>query len=356
MRYIKPVSASKSSGLLAKVYRMISKDFLPVGKLPGGDPASIHSLHPTLLQAWWNVMRETVMVKEHVERNYKESIATAVSLSNDCTFCIDQHAAMLGALGDKKGAAGLPVCDLSEIVDQKQMKLIYWALSHTNKESYFIRNTPFSREEAPEIIGTALFVNYVNHLVEIFLKDSPLSVEFKLVRSVLRKINSLFLRRKAKENLEPGIFDDPDDIDDPRLSWLDSNSRIKNVWVSFLKEANKIANVHIPVDSQADFLEALSEWIGVVDERKTEGVAILGKNAMTTAYLKKAAFQPQQISEKDISALRTVGYDDKGILALTSWASLQASIRIGEWLGKSFMQDSDHKKPSTQMRVEGEFE
>ncbi len=355
MKYIKPVKVSRSTGLLAKVYAMISRDFLPIGKIPGGNPATIHSLHPNLLLAWWNVLRETILVKDLAPRNYKESIATAVSLSNDCTFCIDQHAAMLRALGDKESGKGIPICDLSEVVDQKQMKLIYWALGHTNKESYFVRNPPFTPVEAPEIIGTALVINYVNHLVEIFLKDSPLNHEMKLIRSVLRDLMSLFLKNKLNDDLESGSYVNEQHHCEFDISWLEANDRLKSVWLTFIREADRLATQHIPMDVQKDFINALKNWSGVNTEEDQQ-MGILGRNAVTLCYLKKSGFYPQKVNDDDIRMLRNVGYDDKGILALTTWSSLSVSLRIGEWLGSSFSVPTIKENPPTRLRVEGKFE
>jgi len=49
-----------------------------------------------------------------------------------------------------------------------------WALRNLDFEDPIIKVPPFKKEEAPEIIGTAVLFHYINRMVILFAGDKPL--------------------------------------------------------------------------------------------------------------------------------------------------------------------------------------
>ncbi len=332
MKYINSINFKHATGTLSDIYSYIHKELGPAGKMPGGDPASLHSLHPDLMRAWWNTMKETVIIEGNVPRNYKESIAVGISMNNDCILCIDQHAAILGAMGDAELVKSLINSDFSHIIDKKQLRMIYWALGHDVKDAHFVKNPPYDMSEAAEVIGTATVVNYINRLVEIFLGDSILSSRNKFVRSTLRKFSTYMIKRLGKKSPESDTSAiNFKSAQNPQ--WVNENGRVGKAWSAFISEIDKIGNQFIPNAPKSFFEKLLSQWEGAtVPNMVVSNYSLSENESFITDYLKKVAFQPKSITKKDIKQLRALGYGDDGILGITCWASLKVSLRISEWL------------------------
>src|SRR5262249_38608033 len=115
-----------------------------------------HSPSPRLLAGVWCVLRETMIAAGNISRADKEAIATGVSQANECPYCVEVHNTMLGGAG----VAASP-------------KLLVWASHTLSPDTPAARQPPFRRENAAEIIGTAVTFHYVNRMVNIFLGDSP---------------------------------------------------------------------------------------------------------------------------------------------------------------------------------------
>ena len=184
-KYIQPVKPGSATGLVADVYGQIKEDF---GKI--AEPFLIHSPYPELLAGVWMVCRETELVGE-VPREIKEAVAAAVSKANQCPYCVDAHTIMLSASGEKKTAQAISNEQYESIPDGKMRLIVEWALATNTPTSPTLRSPPFSRQEAPEIIGTAVFYHYMNRMAKVLLGDTPLPSNQSWLKNFLKHIGAV---------------------------------------------------------------------------------------------------------------------------------------------------------------------
>src|SRR5689334_13974790 len=86
VRQVRPVDYGTGGDVVGRVYRELERDF---GVL--APPIALHASSPDVLAAAWIMLRETLLVPGAAPRAEKESVSTAVSLGNECPFCITMH-------------------------------------------------------------------------------------------------------------------------------------------------------------------------------------------------------------------------------------------------------------------------
>ena len=70
------------------------------------------AVHPPMLKRFWEQMKEIMIKPSRLDPLTKELIYLAVSISNDCTYCINTHT----AAARKKGMDDEILAELNEIV------------------------------------------------------------------------------------------------------------------------------------------------------------------------------------------------------------------------------------------------
>lgn len=55
------------------------------------DPFTLHMFYPPLCLGQWAGLRETTLVETTMSRKEKETLASFVSLTNECVFCMTSH-------------------------------------------------------------------------------------------------------------------------------------------------------------------------------------------------------------------------------------------------------------------------
>jgi len=139
-----------------------------------------------------------------VGRDLKEAVAGAVSESNQCPYCVDVHTAMVQATTGHDAAAAIRSGQLDGIADERMAQLVRWAAATRSPAAASLASPPFSDDEAPEIIGTALVYHYVNRMVHVFLDTTPLPIT-RPGRDLARRVfGATFARRMVRRNAEPG--------------------------------------------------------------------------------------------------------------------------------------------------------
>jgi AhpD family alkylhydroperoxidase len=68
--------------------------------------------HPPLLKRFWNQMKEIMVKESRIDALTKEYIYLAVSITNNCDYCINSHI----AAARKKGMDDATLAELVEIV------------------------------------------------------------------------------------------------------------------------------------------------------------------------------------------------------------------------------------------------
>ena len=196
IKYIQPVSPNSAQGLVAKVYPQIKKEF---GALV--EPFTLHSPAPELLAGAWSACRESLLVGS-VRREIKEGVAATVSRINQCSYCVDAHTIMLNANSAHNAAYAIFHQQDDQIIDVAMRSIVEWAAATRSPGSKILQSPPFSQEDAPEIIGTAVFFHYVNRMVSVLLSNTPLPSNHPLLKGSLKRMAGWYFS-KAMHRSKP---------------------------------------------------------------------------------------------------------------------------------------------------------
>ena len=96
IKYIDHILPGSKDEPVKEIYSQMKRDFGAIV-----EPFSLHSHIPDLLAGVWAACRETELIGI-VPRKKKEVIASMVSQSNQCPYCVDAHSMMLNAMGEHK--------------------------------------------------------------------------------------------------------------------------------------------------------------------------------------------------------------------------------------------------------------
>lgn len=324
IRYIAPVKPEDAAGLVASTYSQSRCDF---GRIV--EPFLLHSPLPELLAGVWSTCRETELVG-NVPRSIKEAVAVAVSMQNRCPYCVDAHAIMLGAGGEGKLAKAILHGNLGEIEDAQTRGIVDWALNGTK--------TRFSDAEAAEIGGTAVYFHYMNRMANVFLGDTPLPSNRRLLRGGLLRVARTMFSPAVKRLKSVGdSLELLPEVELPAdLSWASSVANVAGAFARFAKAVEIDGEYALPAEAR------------VLVEREI-GKSIAQKDKFTSAYAAKAAgalgdeawraaaqlaltaaVAPYRVEEETIVAFRRHYPEDTKLLGATAWASFTAARKIGE--------------------------
>ena len=338
IKYINYIDPSNATGLIADIYTQMKRDF---GRVV--EPVALHSIIPELLASNWSVLRETNVIEDKAKRNVKDAIATTVSKINKCPWCIDAHTIMLIGLRSQKVAKAIENEYLSLIKDTKMRSIVEWALANRTPNAKIINNPPFTFDEAPEIIGTAIYYHYVNKMVSVLLNETPLPTKASSLKPFMKKIAALkfstALKRPKKAGESLKFIDSFNLVKD--LFWASENKRIAVTFTAHKKIVEKLAEKYVPTEVQTIVIKTIEEWKGE-DPGISRGwveryISNLREPLKPVARLSLlTAISPYQIDDETINSYKQFNPEDEALLSTLSWASFVTAIRIGKWLSKPF--------------------
>ena len=331
IKYVAAIPERSAQGLTARVYAQIKEDFGQVV-----EPFMLHSPSPRLLAAAWMAARESE-VAGRVPRALKEVIAVTVSRGNACPYCVDAHAVMLHALGEHAAAHSLGYGDASSRLGERMQALAAWACATTQPGAAILRNPPFSRAEAPEIIGTAVFYHYINRMVQVLLSETPLPSRQKLLKSIFSRIAGVLFTRAAKLSKRPGASLKflPEAALPPDLQWAQGSAAVAGAFARMAAVIADLAEKNIPARARQTIEERINAWQGAPPALGKLEMAMPGMDPdlQATAQLAlSVALAPYRISPGMIYNFRAKQPEDECLLAVLAWASFTAARRIGAWL------------------------
>lgn len=334
VRYLTPLLPHQTEGRLAEIYQQIRRDFQVV------PPLTLHSQEPDLLAAVWAMVRESQIVVGRISRADKEALCSAVSDANHCPYCVDAHLGMLTASGAGKSSALLFDGAIDELSDPRVRSLVAWASVTRQPGARLLSEPPFTPEEAPEIIGTALVFHYVNRMASLFLSASPLpfSVDTRWFRRLGHRMFGVMARGMAAKRTAAGeAIPFLPSAELPALfSWARPSTHIS---AAFAGSAAVVAQLgeRIPEVVRRALSERLSDWEGesppLVDpalDRLLDALPEPHRPTARLAYL--AALAPHRVDAKVIEAVREQGGSDSDLLITAAWASFAAMSRISSWI------------------------
>jgi len=333
--YIKSIKPSKAEGKVKEVYSQLKSEMGDVV-----EPIALHAINPDLLEGIWRILREIVVVEDVVDRKVKEAVGASVSESNHCPYCVDAHTIMIIGLQDKLVAEAIVKKDLNMIEDDDLRKIVEWSFNTKKFDSIDVDNPPFSKDKAPEIIGTAVFFHYLNRMVTVFLGDTILPINIGFLKGMMKSMAGKMFAGVLNAKKEAGKIDDGfASVDD--LYWAKTNSRVENAFLQFYHSLDTLSREYIPGEVR-DFMEdQVAKWDGsditnIKDSEETI-MAISSGNRSLAKILYLTAFAPHRIQSSHFEALEVGSVEnDERILVSLSWASLITALKIGSNLGVKF--------------------
>ena len=301
-------------------------------------PFALHAAVPSLLAATWAMLRES-LVPAHVDRRTKEAVASAVSRSNACTYCVDAHTAALDALGARDAADALADPDARLADDHPLAAIVRWAATTRTPGSPRLAAPPFSRAQAPEVIGIALCFHYVNRMVSVFLAPSPLPFANGRLKSVARRALRPLLTGMLTRPLAPGESlawlpeaPLPDD-----LAWAAGNAGVAAAFARAAASIDRAGRAALPEAVRRLVLDYVGRWDGEEPplgrgwmEQPVASLAAADRPTARLALL--TALAPTRVGAEVLAEFRRVHPDDATLIAAAAWASFAATRRIGRWI------------------------
>jgi AhpD family alkylhydroperoxidase len=329
IRYVTPTAYAAAQGLTATAYQQMQTDFMPVPLL------TVHSPVPEIMAGVWSILRESLLAGQ-VKRNHKEAIAATVSKTNECPFCVDAHTLMLHANDDHGVADAILRGDYDSIRDRQSRALVQWALD--NRTANSTTPTPFSHEEAPEIVGTAVTFHYINRMVNVFLGDSLLPIPSALkgvTGRLLGAVGKQFVRRVEAGTSLALITSAPLPDD---LAWAAANPIVAKAFAGMAAIIEQHGSDALPQSVRELVGEHVCAWSGEVMPMSRQwvedAIAVLPADERAAGRLALLiALASYQVDANVITAFRAQQPSDAELIAATAWASFTAARRAGMWLG-----------------------
>ncbi len=336
VKYLDPVPRSDATDLVAKVYAQAAREFRLV------PPLTIHSLVGDILAAFWVLTREAYVVGCH-NRADREIVAAAVSQTNACPFCVEVHSAMLHATANHALAG--------ELLDARTAQasthpLAQWALATRIPSAAILTTPPFSAQDAPQILGTAILYHYLNRMVNVFLEPSPSPVRLRshTMRNLVgRLLGRLIGRRIVGVDTMPGLSLAllPEAPLPTAFAWAQSNAAVAGALARFTVAIEREGQRALAEPVRALTEAVLRDWQGEDPGLSTQWIddAIVGLSDAADRSAARltlmTALTSYRVEDGIIDAFIAHHGEPADLIATTAWASFKAAQRIATWIAPS---------------------
>lgn len=333
IKYIQPVALNSTEGLVARVYPQIKKEF---GALV--EPFTLHAPSPELLAGAWSACRESLLVGS-VRREVKEAVAATVSRINQCPYCVDAHTIMLNAISARNSAEAIIHQRDDQFRDAEVRSIVKWAAETRSPGAKVLLSPPFSQENAPEIIGTALFFHYVNRMASVLLSNTPLPSNHALLKGFLKRMAGWLFSRAIHRSKQSGASLEllPESELPADFAWAKTSPNIAGAFARFAAVVNRAGSDFIPQDVRDCVVEQVKAWDGkdLALGRHWVEEAMNGLNEKSKdigRLVLLTALAPYQVDEGVVNAFTAHITGDDRLIGALAWGSFTAARRIGTWL------------------------
>jgi AhpD family alkylhydroperoxidase len=259
-RYFEPMKSAKADGLVAHVYTQVKKD---MGLLPDvPEPFSMHAPAPQILAGVWGVFRESLLAGR-VRRAIKEAVATAVSESNQCPWCVDAHSVVLYATGNGATIKAVLRHDPQQASDAELQAVVRWALSTRTPDAPLLANPPFASQVAAEMVGTAITFHYLNRMVNVLLVPTHLPRNPWVKGAMKRALGWLYTSSAHKAHIPGAALELLPDAPLPTdLAWAESAPNVAGAFARFAAVVEEAGTAALSPEVRALVHRRLLAWRG----------------------------------------------------------------------------------------------
>lgn len=279
------------------------------------------------------------LVTGNVRREIKEAVAATVSRINQCPYCVDAHTIMLHATSEHKVAKAIVKQDEEKIQDPEIRSIVKWASATRSPDADIISSPPFSREDAPEIIGTAVCFHYINRMVSVLLSETPLPSNNFLLKGILKRVAGRMFSRAVHRTKPLGLSLEflPETELPEDLSWAKNSPIIAEAFARWAAIVEQVGKRVLSPEVRTYVLEYIEAWNGEDPGLSRSWVekAIGEFDEQSQAECRLAlltAIAPYQVDEVVIQKFRDYYTKDDELVGALAWSSFTAARRIGTWL------------------------
>lgn len=311
------------TGLAGAVWAEMRREF------SAAPPLTVHGAQPEVFAASWAVLRETVLAAGRVPRGLKEAVASAVSATNDCPYCVDVHSMFVHA------ARGGPQAGTTA----EREALVEWARACRSPGDPRLTTPPFDAAAAAEIIGTAATFTYINQIVTVLLDESPFPAAVRFLRAPLSRLAGRFLVRSVARPLPPGaaLGRLPEVATPEHLDWARGRPTIAGAFARFAAATAAAAAPVLPPAVRTRVTTVLEGWQGEEPPFGRawldEAVAGLPASDLPAARLAVlVALAPRRVKATDVADFAASAPGDAALVALLSWTAHETARRATTWM------------------------
>lgn len=201
-----------------------------------------------------------------------------------------------------------------------------------------ITNLPFTRDDAAEIIGTALTFHYINRMVNVFCEESPFPLPPVLdsLRSIMYRIATPMVRNVIEKS--PPLGTSLAIAEGHGLGVLERDDCTAFAgFAGFAASADDLASDQFSADVLDFVREQIEGWDGEdsgFGEDWIKGpTAVLNDSDRPVAQLAlPTVFASYRVDDTHIQRFRTQYPGDAPLIVLSSWTALTTARKIGTWL------------------------
>ncbi len=337
IHHVTPVWPRAASAPVARVYQEVDRY---LGVL--APPVALHAPVPAALLASWLMLRDTLLRTGQVDRAVKEAVAAAVSLGNECPYCVDVHTTVLAVLAGGGDARALGRDHVDSIADERLRAASQWARASGERDQAGRHPVPASAAQLPELVGTAVTFQYLNRMVNVFLDRSFLPPRVPTaLHGGLRRVLGRLMRPDRAPGSAPCYVDTGGTGPVPALpadlSWAAASAPVA---AAFARAADTVAGFAercVPGPVQELVRERLSGWSGRPAgpgrsqfDAAVASLAPAHRPAGRLALL--TALASYQVGPSVVAEFQHDTPGDGPLLELTAWASFTAARQIGTWV------------------------
>ena len=333
IRYFQSLPRASAESLSGKVLAQVRKEF-------GAEvePFTLHLPVPELLAGVWMACRETLLAGSG-RRDAKEVVAASVSALNRCPFCVDAHSIML-LESSGNDYPELITGGKTELIDDPVLRdTAAWASATRSPGSPILKKPPFSPEEAPAFIGTAVLFHYINRMVTILLGPSPLPFTSGFPKKVSMQMAAWFFGGAIRRAKEPGALLDllAEATLPEELSWAQPSKPIAGAFARFAQSIERSGTLALSEEVRNVVSNSVGKWNGSDPGMDNgwceEAISLLGVTDKTAGRLALlTALAPYRVDESTVHAFSASFPGDIRLLSALAWSSFTAARRVGSWL------------------------